>query len=59
MAAKSDASKWYEENEEAGNMYAKAEAFGASQVVLATKARVETYLTTKTQITGGIYIYIF
>ena len=40
---------WYDASEEDGNLYAEASALGANQVVLASKTRVQTYLTTKSQ----------
>mgnify|MGYP003387828255 CR=1 FL=1 len=44
----SSASKaWYDASEDDGDLYAKAQSWGADTVVLATKKRTQTYLSNK------------
>ena len=53
-----DSREWYDNSVEDGTMYARAEGLGASQVVLASKARVEVFLAAKVQGTIPIFMHL-
>ena len=51
-------SGWFNASNEDGNLYARAEALGASAVVLATRERTVTYLATKDSASSGKYLLL-
>jgi hypothetical protein len=48
----SSSSEWFDTSVEDGNLYARALALGANNVVLATKERTLTYLSVKDAASG-------
>ena len=52
-------SGWFNASNEDGNLYARAEALGASAVVLATRERTVTYLATKDSASSGKYPHCY